>query len=173
MNKMRKVEVIKYDENWCNQYKVEAVKLEKLFEDIFKESYHIGSTSVPGIYSKPIIDILIVVSDIDAVDNYNHQMKERGYIPKGSFGIAGRRFFQKGAEQRTHHVHIYQKEDENIMRHLAFKEYLINHPQIAKEYSDLKIQLSQKYPYDIERYMEGKNDFIKRIEKKALEDYHG
>jgi GrpB-like predicted nucleotidyltransferase (UPF0157 family) len=119
-------------------------------------------------YAKPIIDILVEVQDIESIDAINQEMSERGYVPKGEFGIPRRRFFIKGTEEsRTHHVHVFQAGDPEFGRHLAFRDYLRAHPEEADAYSQLKQELARRFPHDIDGYMAGKNDLIKETEKKA------
>lgn len=97
--------------------------------------HHIGSTSVPGLMAKPVIDILVEVGTINVVDSYNEAMKKQiGYLPKGENGIPNRRYFSKGGDNRTHQVHVYQQGDEKIASHLMFRDYLITHPKVASEY---------------------------------------
>lgn len=148
-------------------YAKEAKKLWGVFGNLANTIEHIGSTAIPGIKAKPIIDILIVVSDLSAVDALNDSMKAIGYEPMFEYGIPNRRFFLKGKINRTHHVHVFEQGHDAIENHLMFRNYLINHPEEAKNYSELKASLAKKYPHDIDQYMEGKNDFIKDIIKKA------
>jgi GrpB-like predicted nucleotidyltransferase (UPF0157 family) len=168
---MRKVEVVPFNENWFVMFEEEERKINNVFGNEIVAIYHIGSTSIPGMYAKPIIDILVEVKDIESVDNYNEQMSALGYRALGEHGISGRRFFRKGEVERTHHVHVFETGSEHITRHLAFKEYMIAHPKEAKAYSELKQKLSKQFPTDIESYIEGKDPFIKETEKKALQWY--
>ncbi|MTI46706.1 MAG: GrpB family protein [Firmicutes bacterium] len=163
----RKIEVVNYSSDWKKIYNEESKKINEIMGYIINESHHIGSTSIPGIKAKPVIDILIIVEDIKEIDKYDLQMKELGYVPKGEYGIKGRRFFMKGGNNRTHHVHIYEVGNEEIERHINFKDYLISHPDKAKQYSELKEKLAQEHTYDIDGYIEGKSKFIKEIDKKA------
>lgn len=97
-------------------------------------------------------------------------MIKLGYEPLGELGINGRRYFRKGREDRTHQIHIFQ--DDNITeigRHLAVRDYLKSHEETAKEYGNLKSQLAHQFSKDIERYSDGKNDFIQNLERMALE----
>lgn len=112
-----------------------------------------------------------VAKNINKVDHYNKEMMEIGYEPKGENGITSRRFYQKGGNQRTHHVHIFEEGDTNIIRHLAFKSYLQNHPDIAIQYGELKETLAIKFTFDPESYLNGKAPFVKEIEQKALDWY--
>ncbi|RKD30022.1 GrpB family protein [Thermohalobacter berrensis] len=166
-NSVRKVEVVSYNSDWENKFKEEAKEIEKVLRDILINIYHIGSTAIPNIKAKPVIDILVEVEDIDKVDKYNQGMEKLGYEPMGEYGIPKRRFFIKGGNNRTHHVHIFQRGNEEIERHINFKEYMIAHPNEAEKYSKLKEELSKKYKYDIESYVEGKSKFIREIDKKA------
>ena len=161
----RIIEVIPYNPNWEQKFKEEAKNIKKVFEEIFVDIYHIGSTAVPTVKSKPIIDIMVEVKDINEVDRYNKQMEELGYEALGEYGIPKRRFFQKGGNKRTHHVHIFEKGSPHIKRHIDFRDYLISHPKVAKEYSLLKENLAKKYRYDIDKYWKGKNSFIRKTDK--------
>ena len=161
----RIVEVVSHDPNWQQNFKEEANKIKKALKDIFVNIYHIGSTAIPTIKAKPIIDIMVEVKDINEVDRYNKQMEKSGYVALGEYGITKRRFFQKVGRRRTHHVHIFEEGSPQIKKHINFRDYLIAHPKIAKEYSRLKEKLAKKYQYDINKYQKGKDSFIKRIDK--------
>ena len=163
----RRVELISYDSNWKDMYKEESEKIKDVLSDIIIDIHHIGSTAISGIKSKPVIDILVEVKDIEAVDQYNNKIEELGYEVMGEHGIPKRRFFRKGGNKRTHHIHIFKVGNEEIERHINFKEYLIAHPDKAREYSKLKEKLTNKYTYDVENYTNGKSDFIKEIDRKA------
>ena len=163
----RRVGVASYNPNWKNMYKEESEKIKNILNDIIIDIHHIGSTAIPGIKAKPVIDILVEVKDIEEVDKYNHKMEELGYEAMGEYGIPKRRFFRKGENNRTHHIHIFQTGNEEIERHINFKEYLIAHPDKAREYSKLKEELVNKYTYDVENYTNSKSDFIKEIDRKA------
>lgn len=113
-------------------YEKEAVKLRKIFRSEITEIYHIGSTSVDGLIAKPVIDIMPVVRDVNRIDDYNTEMIDIGYEPKGENGLPGRRFFQKGGDERTHHIHFYEMGNTEIERHLAFRNYLRTHPDALK-----------------------------------------
>ncbi|WP_100372128.1 GrpB family protein [Bacillus sp. FJAT-45037] len=166
---MRKVEVSPFNEQWTSMFEEEEESLRGIFRQQLIDIHHIGSTSVLGSEAKPIIDIMPVVKDISIVDKYNLAMKELGYEPKGENGIAERRYFEKGGDHRTHHVHVYQVGNPEIKRHLVFRDYLSSHREVAKEYGELKQQLSQQFPYSIESYIRGKEALVSEIEQKALE----
>ncbi|MFJ7933817.1 GrpB family protein [Sporosarcina sp. NPDC096371] len=164
---MRKVEVKPYDEQWGPMFEEESRRLFEIFGSEIVELHHIGSTSVSGLQAKPIIDMMPVVKDIDRINDYNKAMIAIGYELKGENGIVGRRYFQKGGDHRTHHVHMYAQGDSEIKRHLAFREYLRAHPEVARKYGDVKVELSQRFPYDIESYIKGKEQLVSEIDRKA------
>jgi GrpB-like predicted nucleotidyltransferase (UPF0157 family) len=132
------------------------------------EIHHIGSTSIPGVYAKPIIDILPLVYDIAVVDSYNTTMEALGYQPKGEFGLPGRRYFHRGNTRRTHQVHVYQVGTDEAQRHLAFRDYLRAHPDKAQIYSDHKRDVARRHPYDIYAYMDAKDALVKQLEAEAV-----
>ena len=169
---MRKVIVVAYDHHWPAMFEGEATLIRHILGSELLEIHHIGSTSVPGLAAKPIIDMMPVVKDITNIDRFNHQMMAIGYTPKGEYGILGRRFFYKGNDERTHHIHVFQQGSEHIERHLAFRDYLRQHPLIAMKYGQLKQALATQYATDIDGYMEGKDAFIKEIETDALTWFH-
>ncbi|XBM35383.1 GrpB family protein [Bacillus licheniformis] len=142
-------------------------QLEALFRNEVLHIHHIGSTSIPGMSAKPIIDILIEVKDLGSAAGFEKGMKMLGYEPKGENGIPGRRFYQKGRRKRTHHVHLYESGHPDIRRHLAFRDYLISHPERAEEYAALKMKLAEMFPLDIAGYIDGKSGWIKETERLA------
>ncbi len=167
--KVRIIEVVSYNPKWKEEYLKESEKLKKLFKDEIVDIYHIGSTSIPGISAKPVIDILLSVNDISKIDDYNEEMVKLGYEAKGEYGIPSRRFFLKGIYDRTHHIHAFEVGNPEIIRHLNFRDYIIAHPEEMKQYQELKKELAKEFRYDNEGYCDGKDCFIKNIDKKAAE----
>lgn len=164
--------VTEYNPQWPGMFEVEANQFQEVFGEELIAVNHIGSTSVPGLKAKPIIDIMPVVRDIEVVDKFNDKMIGLGYEPMGEFGILGRRFFRKGEDVRTHHIHIFQLNSRDIERHLAFRDFLRQHVDDAKKYGELKEMLADRFPNDIEAYMDGKNELVKNLEQKAIK-WHG
>lgn len=168
---MRKVEVVAYSEDWKKKFDEEAIHLQHIFGLEIQIIHHIGSTSVERLSSKPIIDMMPIVRDIRKIDAYNSAMIAIGYEPKGENGLPGRRYFQKGGDNRTHHVHMYELGNPEIERHLAFRDFIRVHSIIARKYGDLKEALAEQFPYDIDAYINGKDKLAKEIEKQALHWY--
>ncbi len=166
----RKVEVIPHNPRWKKEFQQESQLITVALGQNVVTIHHIGSTSIANIYAKPIIDMLVEVKDIHQVDDCNLAMKELNYEIMGEYGIPGRRFFYKlnTLGERKYHLHIFKINSSEVERHLAFRDYLIVHPKEAQKYSELKRKFAQKYPYNIEKYMDGKHSFIKEIEGIAI-----
>ena len=169
----REVLVLPYDDSWPSLYKLEAERIKKVLKNEIISIHHIGSTSIPGCSAKPIIDILLEVKNILVIDNYNDEMIGLGYEPRGELGIPGRRYFsrEEPKDVRTHHIHSFQSGDIGLVRHLAFRDYMIAHPEDAKTYSELKQILARRFPKDIDGYISGKHLYCERMEKVAVEWY--
>lgn len=170
----REIIVVPHDPSWAAAFEAEAAFIREIFHDALVDVHHIGSTSIPNIYAKPIIDILVEASDLDAIDSKSPVMVARGYEAMGEFGLPGRRYFRRDNAQgiRTHHVHVFESGTNSVERHLAFRDYLLAHPEHAQLYSVMKRELAPRCDNDIEKYMDGKDPFIKNTESLALEWYH-
>ncbi len=164
--RMRTVELVPYDSNWPIQFEEEAVLIKKILGNNCQEVGHIGSTAIPGIYAKPVIDILVVVKDLSIIDVLNSSFESLSYECMGEYGIPGRRFYWKSKIKRTHHIHLFEQGNAEIKRHLAFRYYMIQHPACAQGYSWIKRCLAEQFPTDIESYVNGKASFIRAM------DYH-
>ena len=161
-----------YNPAWPEMYRQEAMRRKSILKENCVEIHHIGSTAVPGLAAKPIIDIMAAVRELSDVDKKCSLFEEAGYEYLGEFGIRGRRYLRKGGDERTHQVHIFSEKDtENLIRHLAFLDYMRSHAEEREQYAALKKELAQKYPYDIDGYCDGKDAFVKKIEKQALAKY--
>jgi GrpB-like predicted nucleotidyltransferase (UPF0157 family) len=165
------VRVVPHQSSWRGEFERESAKVQARLGANVVAVHHIGSTAIPHIYAKPIIDLLVEVNSLVAVDECNVAMQALGYEAKGEFGIPDRRYFRKDDANglRTHHVHVFSAGSAEVDRHLAFRDYMIAHPADAQQYSDLKRQLAaQLRPDDMEGYMDGKDAFVQAMQKRAL-----
>lgn len=161
--------VTEHNPEWKLEYEREAFLIREILGGNCEDIHHIGSTSVEGLKAKPIIDIMPEVKNLAAVDEKAERFEAIGYEYMGEFGIAGRRYLRKGGDERTHQVHIFAFTDrENIERHLAVRDYLRCHREEAECYGELKAKLAEEYPFDIEGYCDGKDEFVKGLEQRAL-----
>ncbi len=164
-----KIYMVPHDPEWRQEFEREAAQITAVLGGGVVTVHHIGSTAIPGIYAKPVLDMLLVVQNHAELDEKQVKMEALGYIALGEFGIPGRRYFRRDNAEgdRTHQVHAFEAGSPQIDRHLAFRNYMIAHPDIARQYSDLKRELAAKHPNDIEAYMDGKDGFIQEIDRQA------
>lgn len=160
-----------HDPAWARAFRDEAQRIRPAFGALLIDLHHIGSTAVPGLRAKPVIDILAVVQDVGALDARAAAFEALGYEVMGEFGLPGRRYFRKddSAGIRTHQVHAYAPESASeIDRHLGFRDYLRAHPDVVCAYADLKQGLVAECGDDMGRYTDGKTAFIRDIERRAV-----
>lgn len=158
-------------ESWKGDFEQEAVRFKIALGPALIALHHIGSTAIPGLHAKPIIDLMAEAVSLEALDAHCREMERLGYEAMGEFGIPGRRYFRKdsGAGVRTHQVHAFAAGSPHLARHLAFRDYLRQHPGTAREYGALKLRLAESCRGDVENYIEGKDVFVKDVERRALE----
>jgi len=168
---MGKVEVVPHNHVWRNAFELEAKHVAAALGENVVAIHHIGSTAIPEIYAKPIIDLLVEVRDIREVDPRSSAMKSLGYEVMGEYGIHGRRYFRKDNREgiRTHHIHAFETGSAEVLRHLAFRDYMISHPSDAQRYSELKRNLAKAHPENMDAYIDGKDDFIKEMDRRAAQ----
>ncbi len=141
--KMRRIVVVPHENHWNEKFQIEAERLKSAMPEMVKV-HHIGSTSVPGLAAKPIIDMIMEVESIDRVDHWNERFIELGYIVKGENGISRRRYFIHGTEEkRSYHLHVFEKGNPEIVRHLAFRDYMMAR-YIRKGKLNLYVMLMKK-----------------------------
>ncbi len=164
------IQVVSHNPIWAAMFEIEAERIVKAAGKTVVRIHHIGSTAIPLTKAKPIIDMLLEVISLEAIDEKSPMLKAFGYEAKGEFGIPGRRYFRLNDSDgtRTHHIHAFEVGVPNVIRHLAFRDYMRAHPSIAKEYGALKERLACAHPHDMEAYMEGKDAFVKEHERRAL-----
>ena len=167
--KKREVVLESYQASWADQFAAEVSILYPVFWMCWENVYHIGSTSIPGIIAKPTIDILLVVHDVNKSDEFEETIIDMGYIPKGEFGIPGRRYIYKGEPVHTVHIHAFEAISPHVQRHVLFRDYMRTHPAERDAYSALKQELSKQYRFDPVGYSDAKNDFITRMDQQALQ----
>ena len=140
--------------------------MEKILRSNVAQIYHIGSTAIPAILARPILDILCVVHTLDGIDRFSHEFEKFGLNPLGEYGIPRRRYFERYAkDQITHmaHIHIFERSNPKVSDHLDFRDYLNAEPEVAKEYENIKIALREQYLENPELYSAGKNEFIQTV----------
>jgi GrpB-like predicted nucleotidyltransferase (UPF0157 family)/GNAT superfamily N-acetyltransferase len=161
------VEVVAYNSSWLQMFEAESKLIKQALGSNCSVVHHIGSTSVPGLSAKPIIDILPCVNSVLDVDKSVKSMEALGYESKGEFGISFRRFFQK----KNYNVHVFEENNPEVSRHIKFRDWMREHDDDANAYAALKLDLAKKFSKDIESYCLGKDSFVANID--VLTGYDG
>lgn len=164
---VRRMEIVDYSAEWPQIYMSEVSLLREALGNELVRAHHIGSTAVPGLAAKPVIDILLEVRSVERLDAFDSAMERLGYQPHGEFGIPGRRYYPKGGDDRTHHVHAFDDSDRQIEAYVAFRDYLRTHPTAVAEYAAVKREGSMAHQTDPEAYVAFKHDFVERMVAEA------
>ena len=167
MSKMN-VTVVEYNLKWPEMFQHETKLIANVLGDNLINIFHYGSTSVPGLKAKPIIDIMPVVRDLEMVNSYREAFGDIGYSIFGESGVPGRIYMEKGGAYRTHHISAFQYDDaKNIINSLALRDYLRCHPDVCAEYGEIKSRIAYKYPTDYKSYCESKSVIMEKIVRDA------
>lgn len=156
---------------WIEYYFTERDFLQKVFSNQISRISHIGSSSVPGLISKPTVDILLEIQQDTDISGITEKMKDEGYIvntpPKDIIAYL-KGYTPHGFEGQCVHIHVryYNDWDE-----LYFRDYLLLHTDIANEYGKLKIELQEQFSHDRDGYTEAKGDFIKKYSEYARAEF--
>ncbi len=134
------------------------------------KAYHIGSTAIPEIQSKPVIDILLEVLSLRELDKHTIKLEELGYEAKGDYGIEGRRFFQKGCHVRTHHIHAFETGNPEIKRHALFVAFMNAHPRRLSENRESTAESGfwPIFPIKFVKYNKYSPHLIEKMDSKPL-----
>lgn len=165
-NIREEVRIAEYSSSWPELFITEKLAILKGMRPLIKEIYHIGSTAVPGLPAKPVIDIMIEILKLeDAVYCYK-PLRKIGYVYVEYPQNTDRRFFRKGLP-RTHHIHIVESGSESLKDHIDFRDALRKNEALKEHYRNMKLELSGRYRDDRASYSAAKTAFI----IKALAEY--
>ena len=160
------VRVVPYNAKWPELFRIEAERLSSTLAPLGVTLEHTGSTSVPGLAAKPILDILAGYDDRSLLPKIIAALVDAGYIHRGEQGIAGREFFRRG-DPRSHHIHLAQRNGTFWNDHLKFRDALRADDKLRDEYAALKTQLAQRFPRNREAYIEAKTEFVCEVISRA------
>jgi GrpB-like predicted nucleotidyltransferase (UPF0157 family) len=175
------VAIVSYDPAWPEAFREEKEHLLScLPKELVRRLEHFGSTAVPGLAAKPIVDVLVEVTDLEATKMQIApvlQAKGYEYFWRPTYGDDGSPFYawfikrdgQSGA--RTHHIHMVEGAFTEHWDRLLFRDYLIDHPEVAGEYQALKVRLASDSSRDRVAYTQGKTEFIVRVTEEAKRYY--
>ena len=162
------VEIVPYSVEWPHLFELEAQRIQAACGDLLPVIEHIGSTAIPGMPAKPILDIMPGLRTHADGLRVIEPLQQLGYDYHGENGIPGRYYFGLRYEQRSvFHVHVFEIGAENWERHLLFRDTLRAHPEVAAEYAALKQALAVRFRDDRESYTDAKSAFIHSVVQQA------
>jgi GrpB-like predicted nucleotidyltransferase (UPF0157 family) len=168
------VELVPHDPAWTTAAEREAARLAAVLGDHLIVVHHVGSTAIPGIRAKPILDLMPVVADLAALDAAQSEVEALGYAWWGEYGLAGRRYCTRddpATGRRLVQLHCYQQGSPAVERHVAFRDYLRAHPDVARAYDAEKERCRTLHPLDSHAYTDCKDVMIRSIEQEAIRFY--
>jgi GrpB-like predicted nucleotidyltransferase (UPF0157 family) len=169
------IEVVSYDRRWPHQFARLRGALLDAVAGVHVSIEHVGSTAVPGLIAKPILDIDLVTSGATTFEEVRSKLEAVGYVHQGDRGVPGREAFRSDEFEDggptglgvgrwpKHHLYVCHEDSSELGRHLAFRDALRSNPSLAKRYADLKRTLIQAVGDDRKQYGEGKSDFVKAV----------
>ena len=155
-----------YDPRWPERFVTERDRLLALFPLVFVDIEHIGSTAVPGLVAKPIVDLLAGVETMAMARSMAKALSEVGYTTSAEFNatLTDRQWFMRWADgRRTHHLHIVVQDGPVWIKHLRFRDALRDSPVFAARYAALKAELAVRHPTDREAYTSAKTAFVNSL----------
>ncbi len=163
------VHLVEYDPDWPARAAVYTERLRPL-EPVLLAVHHIGSTAVPGLSAKPVIDLSPIVTSIPDLDLKEAEVIALGFGWHREFGVEGRRFctLNDANGERLANLHFYAQGSPHAQRQIAFRDYLIAHPDVASAYAEEKQRARALHPNDSHAYSDEKGAWIRSIEAKAL-----
>ncbi len=162
------LEIVDYNPQWKNHFFwLKSLYIHSFGNKVLRVE-HVGSTSIPGLKSKPVIDIDIVIKDSDILElEVIKELEKLGYKHLGNLGISGREAFKLNETTREmypkHNLYVCREGSIGLKNHLCFRDYLIENPEKVEEYGNLKLELARNFPNDIDTYCSGKTEFITKI----------
>lgn len=150
-----------YTPEWKSRFEIEKELLKHMFGDAALEIEHIGSTSIEGLPSKPIVDMVVMIDDHADADRFTDPLSKMGYAFHSK--STERHFYQKRGPVAYNLSNAYADRGGFLPRQILFRDYLRSHPEARDEYAELKKNLIAKYPAGIGEYSEGKTGFVQKI----------
>ena len=178
VGRLRPIEVVNYDPQWPLTFASLRRVIRTALCDLVMSIEHVGSTAVPGLAAKPIIDLVVVIKSASLLSGVIQSLANLGYFHEGVLGVPGREAF--GREDHDvprdgtcrhwthHHLYVCVQASDPLERNLAFRNYLRENPGEASTYATLKRQLAQQYPHNMDSYVHGKTAFVEEILQRAM-----
>jgi GrpB-like predicted nucleotidyltransferase (UPF0157 family) len=165
------IQIMDYDPRWPDIFAALRARIADALGSLAQRIEHVGSTAVPWLAAKPIIDIDVVIatwSDLPTIIDY---LQRLGYHHEGDLGVSGREAFTTPPDTPPHHLYVCTTDSPQLVHHLAFRDYLRAHPDTARAYADLKKSLAKRFPADRSAYTDAKAAFIGHILQTAKKNH--
>jgi GrpB-like predicted nucleotidyltransferase (UPF0157 family) len=157
---MKPVVVVDYDPSWPSVFEEVRSLIWPAIHDIALSFEHVGSTAVPGLRAKPVIDACIVVATRDQLAPVIERVERLGYVHRGTLGVPDREAFRRLDHMPRHHLYLSPRDVVSLKNQIGVRDHLRTHPDVARVYSELKTELARRFSDDIDRYIDGKTEFI-------------
>ncbi|MFI1918386.1 GrpB family protein [Nocardia sp. NPDC020380] len=158
-----RVEIAEYDPQWPLTFEEIAGEIATVLGSLAQRIEHVGSTAVPGLAAKPIIDIDVVIESWDLLPAVTDALRPQGYQHVGNQGIAQREAFTTPPDRPAHHLYVCATDSRELDRHLTFRNALRNHPDLARVYAQLKKTNAHRFGADRVAYTEAKSMFVEDV----------
>ena len=156
----KRVLVSEYDPGWTHTFETIRAHIWPAVQHAAMSLEHVGSTAVPGLRAKPVVDACVVVASPRDIPHVVKALATLGYVHRGNLGVPDREAFRSPASLPKHHLYASHRRSLSLKNHLGLRDYLRAHPDVAREYGDLKMELARQFPEDIDSYIAGKTEFI-------------
>lgn len=157
------IQIVPYDPRWAIEFARLRDHLLEAIGDLALAVEHVGSTAVPGLPAKPILDIDVVLGSAEHVPEAIARLAEIGYRHVGDLGIKGREAFDRATDTSAHHLYVVVQGSEPWRNHIQFRDYLREHPASAEAYARLKRSLADEFQNDREKYTNAKTKFVEEV----------
>jgi GrpB-like predicted nucleotidyltransferase (UPF0157 family) len=157
------VRIVEPDPRWPSLYEQLRDRAVAALGDLVVRVEHVGSTSVPGLGAKPVIDLDVVIRSRDDLPEAIRRLAAYGWEHIGDLGITGREAFSRPPGLPTANLYVCAEDSDELRRHCAFRDYLRAHPDEAAAYERLKRELAARFSDDVDSYAEAKSEFVQRI----------
>ena len=161
------VEIAEYDPGWAAFFAARRDAIAAALGPLAQRIEHVGSTSVPGLAAKPIVDMDVVIAARDDLAPVIERLSGLGYLHEGDLGVAGREAFAAPEGLPRHHLYVCAADSRELARHLAFRDYLRAHPEAVRAYAELKRSLAARQRDDREAYTSAKTEFVEQVLTRA------
>ncbi len=165
--------VADYDPAWPRLFEELRDRVVAALGDLVVAVEHVGSTAVPGLPAKPIVDLDVVIPTAAELPAAIERLATLGYVHRGDLGIPGREAFSRPLDTSPHHLYVCAWDSTELRRHLLFRNYLRSHPEDARAYGVLKQHLATHFHDDREAYTEAKSAFVTEILRRAADEATG